>query len=150
MPDSLADGRIPAAHAPYRVAALCCVLASNCKQASPEMLNILSRPFGGAALCDGSSANGGPPMDSLIEAIEVIEVVEPRIGAPVRDPEMHHIHRASDKLCWHVGIKRRPNEYAKRFFDSTHGGRDESLAAANAWRDQMLAEHPLIKLVKKS
>ena len=49
---------------------------------------------------------------------------------------------AAWKHLWQVTIQRRNRLYTRNFPDLRHGGRDEALVAAQAYRDALLAEHP--------
>jgi hypothetical protein len=44
----------------------------------------------------------------------------------------------SSTFGWQVRLQRRGVRYAKYFADRGHGSKEESLAAAKAWRDQLL------------
>lgn len=59
---------------------------------------------------------------------------------------MHGIHRidrdASRRHLWQVTIQRRNRIYTRNFPDLRHGGRDQALAAAQSYRDALLAQHP--------
>lgn len=61
-------------------------------------------------------------------------------GQPNPDPAMYCISRQQGDTAWHVFIRRRGQRYAENFRDSRYGGRDRALAAAQAWRDQVLRE----------
>ena len=41
---------------------------------------------------------------------------------------------------WQVRLQRRGTKYAKFFSDSLNGGKQQSLAAAQQWRDQLIEE----------
>jgi hypothetical protein len=49
---------------------------------------------------------------------------------------------ASRKHLWQVSVQRQNRIYTRNFSDLRHGGRDQALAAAQAKRDALLAQHP--------
>ena len=57
---------------------------------------------------------------------------------------MHHLCRIDrhTRHEWRVTIQRRNQSCLRNFSDRRHGGRDQVLAAARAYRDEILAQHP--------
>ena len=45
---------------------------------------------------------------------------------------------------WWVRIHRQPNPCSKLFSDGKHGGTEQALEAAKAWRDEMLKDRPML------
>jgi len=58
---------------------------------------------------------------------------------------MHHICRIdrdrTHQHAWQVTVRRSNQVYTRNFPDRRHGGRDQALAAAQAYRDALLDEH---------
>ncbi|CAI1728973.1 AP2 domain-containing protein [Serratia fonticola] len=61
-----------------------------------------------------------------------------------RTPEMRNLQRQTDMEGWQVDIKYRRlgQSFIKSFADSNFGGQDQSLKAAQAWRDEIVRLHP--------
>ncbi|MGL5631429.1 MAG: hypothetical protein ACRDD3_03625 [Azovibrio sp.] len=59
-------------------------------------------------------------------------------------PEMRNIHRQTDMEGWQVHIKYRrlDQSFIKSFADRYFGGQDQSLKAAQVWRDEIVRLHP--------
>lgn len=53
-------------------------------------------------------------------------------------------HGAVGTHYWKVTIQRQKRNYIRNFADQRHGGKDQALAAAQAYRDALLADHPLL------
>lgn len=68
------------------------------------------------------------------------DLVEPdRAGEPVPATDMRYIYRHKARNLWNVSITRKGLRVgAKDFCDTTHGGCEAALAAAIAYRDQVL------------
>lgn len=54
----------------------------------------------------------------------------------------HEADTAGEGGAWHVNISRRNVMHRKNFLDSTHGGRESTLACAQAYRDHVVASMP--------
>lgn len=58
---------------------------------------------------------------------------------------MHHICRIDrerpPRHSWQVTVQRSNQIYIRNFPDRCHGGRDQGLAAARAYRDALLEDH---------
>ena len=53
---------------------------------------------------------------------------------------------ALDAWFWRVAFRRRGKVYARSFYDLKHGGPDQALAAAIAWRDRALAKTKILTI----
>jgi hypothetical protein len=51
---------------------------------------------------------------------------------------------ASGTHSWHVTIQRRRRIWTRHFTDRVYGGREKALAAAKAFRDQLIARYPAL------
>ena len=51
-------------------------------------------------------------------------------------------HAPSSTHGWHVQVRRQSRWYRRYFSDGRHGGAEQALAAAIAYRDQIIAVHP--------
>lgn len=49
---------------------------------------------------------------------------------------------SEQERCWLVSLQRYDKRWVKAFAFSIYGGRDQALRAAQAWRDQVMSEHP--------
>lgn len=62
-----------------------------------------------------------------------------------RDPAMYCIRRYEVNVSspgWRVMVNRHKQLYMRNFHDSTHGGQEAALLAAQQWRDEIVAQHP--------
>lgn len=51
-------------------------------------------------------------------------------------------HSASSTHCWRVTVQRRTEVFTRDFSDGVHGGREQALQAALAYRDTVIETHP--------
>ena len=51
-------------------------------------------------------------------------------------------HAASSTHCWRVSIQRRTELFTRDFSDGVHGGREQALQAALAYRNTVIETHP--------
>jgi hypothetical protein len=76
------------------------------------------------------------------EALRRAAPVEPATqSTPPEAGNLHNIYRielASGSRGWHVNVKRGNQPLTRHFGDSTFGGHANALAAARAWRDEMM------------
>lgn len=77
------------------------------------------------------------------ERLAMVSAIAPVQTTPVvATPAMRYVQRdeATGALGWHVCIKRQNQDWYKYFSDSTYGGHANALTAAQAWRDETLAQ----------
>ncbi len=55
-----------------------------------------------------------------------------------------HEHGAVGTHYWKVTIRRQKRNYIRNFADQRHGGKDQAFVAAQAYREAVLADHPLM------
>ncbi len=68
------------------------------------------------------------------------------VGMPLGSSNFYAIyrvdHQPSSTHSWLVTIQRRGRIYHRHFSDSVHGGKQQALTAARAYRDRLIAELP--------
>ncbi len=63
---------------------------------------------------------------------------------------MLNIHRVDDEAsrshCWRVTVRRRTRIFRRTFSDGPHGGSQQALQAAQAYRDALIKTHTLLSM----